>query len=542
MNPVTKSAVPDAVTTTGTGSRWRAADWLAWAVPAAATAALGLYEIGVPMLWRDELATWSAASRTLPQLWGTAHHVDAVISPYYFVMHLWMAVFGDSAAAMRVPSVLAMTCAAAAVALTGRRLAANNRTGAGAAAALAGGLLYAFIPSVTRYGQEARPYAFASMFAALAALLLLRAIERPSWHRWAWYAVAVACAGASNMIALALVAGHVVVVLVACWRDRPARRAVLAGFVVAVVVAVIIDSPLIIEGHKQSLYQIGQQPVPSLADLFGVQGGLWSQLFSSSHVAYAILLLALISVVLAPRRAEPWCALACAAVPIVAVWVVSQGSESYWIFRYMLFTVPAWAVSAGLGVAAICERLPLLRQREAGRYALAAVLVAAVAVAGFADQRAIRDPEAHNRWAYPLVVSNGEPVDYAGAANVLAGRQRPGDGIVYQVSDDNHYQVDMSVAYYLRGKPIPRPVFQSKTPAQANSLQPVECAQPASCLTGTPRLWVVYVNHLVNAGSIRDPFAAIPPDEAAVLHAAGYQTQDLYAKDGITVALLTARS
>jgi mannosyltransferase len=540
MNPATQSAVPGAVTTNGTAPRWRAANWVAWAVPAAVTAALGLYEISGPMLWRDELATFSATSRTLPQLWAMAHHVDAVISPYYFVLHLWIAVFGDSAAAMRVPSVLAMTCAAAAVALTVKRLVANPTAGAGLAAALAGGLLYAFIPSVTRYGQEARPYAFASMFAALAALLLLRAIERPVWHRWAWYAVALAGAGVSNMIAMAVVAGHVVVVLVFWWRRRPARP-VLTGFCAAVIAAVIIDSPLIFEGHKQSLSQIGQQPVPSLANLVGIRGGLWSQLFSSSHVAYAILLLAVLSVALAPRRAESWAALACGVAPIVAVWLVSHGPDSYWIFRYMLFTVPAWAVSAGLGVAAIWERLPVLRQRAAGRYAVAGVLVAAVALAGLADQRAIRDPEAHNRWAYPLVVSNGEPVDYAGAANVLAQHQQPGDGIVYQVSDDNHYQVNMSVAYYLRGKPMPRPVFQSKTPAQADSLQPVECAKPANCLTGTPRLWVVYVNHLVS-GNVRDPFAAIPPDEAAALKADGYQTRELFAKDGITVALLTATS
>ena len=86
------------------------------------TAALGLFEIGVPQLWRDELASWSAASRTLPQLWAMLHNIDAVLGLYYLGLHLWMAVFGDSATAMRLPSVIAMAAAAAVVALIGRRL------------------------------------------------------------------------------------------------------------------------------------------------------------------------------------------------------------------------------------------------------------------------------------------------------------------------------------------------------------------------------------------------------------------------------------
>ena len=52
------------------------------------------------------------------------HNIDAVLGLYYFGLHLWMAVFGDSATAMRLPSVIAMTAAAAVVALVGRRLAA----------------------------------------------------------------------------------------------------------------------------------------------------------------------------------------------------------------------------------------------------------------------------------------------------------------------------------------------------------------------------------------------------------------------------------
>jgi len=536
-------------------SRRRAVTFLTWAVPALVAAALGCYEIGVPMLWRDELASWSAASRTLPQLWTMLHQIDAALGVYYFGLHLWMAIVGDSATAMRLPSVIAMTGAAAVVALIGRRL-------AGVGAGLAGGLVFALIPSVSRYAQEARPYAAAAFFAALATLLLLRAVENPRWHRWGLHALAVAAAGAFNLVAVCVLAGHAVAVLAAAWqrtaphgstfavRVRSARQnrgtvAILAGYCLSAVVAVVIDAPIVIEGHRQSLSQIGQQQTPSLAELAGLRGALWPQLFCSSHLAIAILVLAVASVLAAPRRAAPSCGLAFATVPIAVIWLISQGPASYWVVRYLMFTVPAWALSAGLGVAGIGDLLLRVRAARLGsalqpRHLVATGLVVAVGLLGVHDQRAIRQPQAHNRWAYPLAEANGEPVDYQGAAEVIAAHERRGDGIVYQVSDHNHYQVDTSVAYYLRGKAKPTPVFQAKTQAQAGTLQPVECDGPARCLAGTHRLWVVYVNHLV-LGSYLDPFLAMPPAEAAVLRERGYHVRALYKEDGITVALMARR-
>src|SRR5215469_9237021 len=126
INPaIGRSAEDEDAAATQRPRSWRpAAASLIWAVPAAVTAALGLYQIGVPMLC----------------------HVDAVLGVYYFGIHLWMGIFGDSATAMRLPSVIAMAGAAAVVALTGRRL-------AGAGAGLAGGLVFAVTPSASRYAQ-----------------------------------------------------------------------------------------------------------------------------------------------------------------------------------------------------------------------------------------------------------------------------------------------------------------------------------------------------------------------------------------------------
>jgi mannosyltransferase len=522
------------------------------------TAALGLFEIGVPQLWRDELASWSAASRTLPQLWGMLHNIDAVLGLYYLGLHLWMAVFGQSATAMRLPSVIAMTAAAAVVALIGRRL-------GGGTAGLASGLVFALIPSVSRYAQEARPYAFATLFAALALLAFLRAMERPRWSRWAVYTVLLAAAGAANLIALCVAAGPLVIVV---WdfcqrtirvggdgsadtgRSLPGGRLTPEGspllltgrFVVAVVAGAVLVSPLVVEGHSQQGWQIGSQPTPHVAQLVGISGGLWQELFGSVPAAVVIMLLGLAALVVAPgsrARVAAGYAFAFAIAPVIAVWLISRGPTSYWTFRYMLFSVSGWAVAAGLGISYLAAwlgrtRLSRLTGPVSPRFAVAGVLVAVVGLVGLHDQVNLRQNEAHNLWAYPETPSNGQPVDYQAAASVVAAHARPGDGIVYQVSDSNHYLVDTSVAYYLRGKFTPTPVFQAQSQVQANSLQPVECIDPSACITGTPRIWVVYVDHLAS-----DPFSALQYSQSAFLQTLGYQAQQLYQENGMTVALLT---
>jgi mannosyltransferase len=532
--------------------------FLTWAGPAVVMAALGLFEVGNPQLWRDEFATWTAATRTLPQLWGMLHTTDAVLGIYYFGLHFWIQAFGDSPTAMRLPSVIAMVIAAGVVGLIGRRLGGN-------VAGLAGGLVFALIPSVSRYGQEARPYAFATLFAVLATLLFLRAMERPGWSRWAIYALVLAAAGTANLIALCIAAGHMVILL---WdflqrtvrvggdgtpesgKSIPGGRIAPEGpplmlitrFCVSVVAGAVLVSPMLIAGHSQQAAQIGGYSKPGVAQIIGVTGDLWQELFASVPAAVVIMLLAVASLVAARgarQRTAAVYALAFAVAPVVVVWVISRGPFSYWMFRYMLFSIFGWALGAGLCVAYLGERvkgtrLVRFQGSVAPRFAVAAVLVALVGLAGLHDQLNVRDYEAHNLWAYPEMPSNGLPVDYKGAAAVIAANERPGDGIVFQTSDLNHYQVNTAMQYYL-GSKLPTPVFQAQTEVQANSLQPTECdSDPSSCIKGTPRIWVAYVDQLAS-----DPFSAMDLQDASYLEILGYQTQRTWQENGITVALLT---
>ena len=228
----------------------------------------------------------------------------------------------------------------------------------------------------------------------------------------------------------------------------------------AVIAGGILVSPLVIAGHTQQSWQIGRQATPHVA---------------SSSASAAACGRSCSPPCRSPSRSccspwRPWWrrptrarvhrryALALAIVPVVAVWLISRGPTSYWTFRYMLFSITGWSVGAGIGIAYLAERakgsarLARLSGSLSPRFAVAAVLVAVVGLLGIHDQLAIRQNEAHNLWAYPEMPSNGHAGDYQAAAAVIAANERPGDGIVYQTGDLNHYQVDTAMAYYLRGK------------------------------------------------------------------------------------------
>ena len=72
---------------------------------------------------------------------------------------------------------------------------------------------------------------------------------------------------------------------------------------------------------------------------------------------------------------------AIAVAPVAAVWLVSQGPYSYFFPRYLLFTVGAWAILAGIGLSRLDARI-----------ATAAVLVIAILAAG--DQQAVTPAQA----------------------------------------------------------------------------------------------------------------------------------------------------
>ena len=472
---------------------WRAlAGWVMrvpWCWPALLTLALGFYQIGRPELWRDELASWALAERPLGDMFATARRIDGAQLAYYLVLHGWIKVFGDSAGAMRSLSVLAMAGAAVCVTLTGQRL-------AGPRAGLLAGLIFALVPSVSRYAQEIRFYALQVLLATLATLLLLRALDRPLVRRWAAYAAAVAGLGYADLVALALVTGHLAAVALT-WRKNRDHR--VFWVVPAVAGAIAVCLPLIIIGSGQAGSQLWWIPRSGL--------GLTAFSFFARNLCYstpvAIALLVLAVVAWAVRWRAAAVATAMTVLPVAAVWAVSQGAHSYFFPRYLLFAVAAWAILAGIAASRVNAAVAVA--------AVAAVLL--IALLSAKDQGAVREPGAHSWASYP-VGADGSYWDYAGAASVIA-RTGGGGGIVFPTGGPAWLMIDEGVRYYLEqdGAVVPRQLFVAATAQQVHGLYAVACEHPAACLGNQERIWIV------SAGRAADAWTAVPPGEAAPLRA-----------------------
>src|SRR5215472_16866988 len=119
------------------GWRHRAPAWLIVVAPTVAELLLGGYQIGRPSFWRDEAATISGSQRPVGAILVLSRTQDAVHGGYYLLMHAVIAVGGTSEAALRLPSLVAMSLAAGLVAALGRRLAQASDLPAPSAVGLA---------------------------------------------------------------------------------------------------------------------------------------------------------------------------------------------------------------------------------------------------------------------------------------------------------------------------------------------------------------------------------------------------------------------
>ncbi|GAA1145242.1 mannosyltransferase [Kitasatospora gansuensis] len=485
-----------------------------WLWPALAMLLVGLLRATGPELWRDEISSWSAATRDLGRLFGMLANVDASNGAYYVLLHFWTELFGDSVLSLRLPSALAMAGAAACTALTARRLFGSRTAG------LAAGLLLATVPLVSRFAQEVRAYALVTCAVAAASWLLLRALERPTVGRWALYALALAVAGCCHLVSLSSLAGQLVLVLAHGWghrRERGAAR-VLWQFPLAVLAALLPTVPVAVYGDRQSARQLGWLPTPSVHDLLY----FWHNLLYPPREMYAFAALGLLAL-LHPRFTRGAVqALLLGVLPVLVVWQASQGTASYFTERYLLFTVPALAALAGGGVAAVAELLGRLTTRPLALTA-ALALIAVPLVLGAPRQLQQRALLAH------------ADRDYAGAAALIAAGYRPGDGIVATGGDQAWAMVGPGISFYLPRSVRPAPMFVERDATRADDLYAVPCPVAQPCVGHAPRTWVVTI------GTGENPYEGLPGDQTEALQHAFVPTA-IRRLPGLTVSLLVRKA
>ena len=447
------------------GPRWMIA------LPPAVTLVIMLWGITGASYWRDEAATMSAAQRPFGNLLRTLGNIDAVHGAYYMIIWVMVRLGGTGELVTRLPSALAMAGAAAAVAALGRRLVS-------ARAGLASGLLFAVLPEISLYGQDARPYAIVVALAALASYLLVRAEQAGGGARQRWlagYAACLAALGIVDIFGLLLIPAHALTVALRCLRESgrgraggPAARSLALGWLAAAGAGALLASPVLALGFVQrgTLSWLGPPGLGAVKDLRQLIGPA-----TMVDVVALVIACGIVVSVLAGRerlRASwPGSLLAlCLPWLILPPAILLLGSliTPIYTLRYVLLCIPAIALLAGAGLAALGW--------VAGTAALAVI-----AVLGVPTQAHVRTPDGH-----------GDNVRQAD--RIVADNMRPGDSVL-------EFKAENFAQAYPYGIRKLVPVARAKSPIQSATLTGTFLPDPVvrQRLTRVGRVWVVEYGH-----------------------------------------------
>ena len=67
---------------------------------------LRVFKLGRESLWLDEVGTVNIAQKSISEMFHYIVHFDVHPPLYYFLLHLWIRLFGDSEFSVRFPSVI----------------------------------------------------------------------------------------------------------------------------------------------------------------------------------------------------------------------------------------------------------------------------------------------------------------------------------------------------------------------------------------------------------------------------------------------------
>jgi mannosyltransferase len=470
----------------------RAYRWpgLAWLIPGLLMGAVGAVRLDRPGLWTDEFATWGMTTVPWDEGLKVLRWVDAVIGPYYALMKAWTDVFGRSDLSLRIPSVIAMALAAA---LTG---AIGNRV-YGMRVGVLAGVVFAVLPGASRFAQEARPYAFAVLGAAVATYALVRILQGGRWWWFFAYAGGIALLGLAHVVALLVIAGHGWIIL-ARRRDRT------LAWAAAAVVGILPAAPLLWLGNDQKS-QVAWIGSAVLTPQMFLEAG-----FGTVAAAAAFGALLLFSL---PLRYPSSIFTAWAALPLVALLALAPFMPLL-LPRYLVFTLPAFALLAGTALSR-----PHL--------ALALVAIAGLVALSYPGHVEMREPAGHNNEATREL------------AALISDGYLPGDAIVYAQRDaavGGGWVARDTVTHYVPVNRRPSDVYMTAPPRTGGSLLAVEACQTADCIGAPPpRFWVVRLGYL-------DDAVQGLGEEKETLLRTHYREQRTWRPTGFTVALVVRKT
>lgn len=203
--------------------------------------ALRVAGLGRKSIWFDEAASVGFAALPLPDvLRATANDVNPPL--YYVLLHVWLPVAGNSELLLRLPSALFSAAAVAVTYVLGRDL-------FGRQTAIVAAALTALCAWHIDLGQEARGYGLLSCLAMASLWLLWRALQRPTWRRWLWFALVTALALYTHNYAAFLVLAELAFIsVVRGWSRRALVSVALVGVLFAPWLPVVVGQLGVVRG------------------------------------------------------------------------------------------------------------------------------------------------------------------------------------------------------------------------------------------------------------------------------------------------------
>ena len=452
-------------------------EWLVLGLIILLALSLRCYRLHGQSLWADEGNSAALALRSLPSITRDAAH-DIHPPLYYYLLHIWVRLWGNSETALRSLSALAGTILVYVTYLLGRVL--FHRRVAYAAAFLA-----AISPFQIYYSQEARMYILVALWSALAVLFFVRWMrsltERGATarRRAVLSAILYVCFTTAALythyfaFTVPLVANLSYGLGMIAYPSLRRLRTIAAWAGAQLVVVALYLPWLRVAGGQLTAWPAVSEPfsliflIQELLRVFSLGLSVEPQT-TLVVLAFGVVLLlgALPLVFWPPGRKRPGLpgiltrpkldallfTLLYLCVPILAMYVISLSRPAY-DPKFLLLVTPAFCLLLARGICG--EWLTAVVSgsvRAAIRWALAGVLLAFVVVASalslsnyYYDERYARD-------------------DYRGIASYISAAGQEGDAIILNAPGQieifsYYYQGDLPI-YPLPGQ---RPLDQVKT-------------------------------------------------------------------------------
>ncbi len=425
--------------------------------------ALRLLQLDHLSLWIDEAFSLSLSQKPLADLLPQREYNPPT---YYLILHPWIRLAGDSASALRFPSVVFGTLAVLAIYRLGSEL-------FGRRAGLASSLVLALAWYMVRYSQEARTYSLLILATLLSMLALVLLWKQPTRLR------IVAYLGASTLLLHTHIYGVFVILaqnlaVLALWVLDPAfTRRVVGRWILLQLGLVALGAFWLV--RVLSLLSIDHDTYWLVPPYLGTVVSSFRQ-YAGPKAWLALIPLALIGLAWSWRRERPAAVLLAAwvSVPIVLPFIVSRIGHPMYSTYYAMVVAPGLYTLAGCGLAV------LVRASRVGW----GVLAVLVLLQGYDLQHYYR-------------TFRKEP--WRDVAGELTTRFRDGDLVL-----TNRDVSDSGILVYYLPDDLPRPIDYSA--GDTMRFDEPTLAHLRSLVAGAGRVWIV-TSHVPDPGRLE----RIPP-------------------------------